>query len=56
LSADLSSFSLWQTSGSELIAPSLFCCQGLPPVGSVAAMIDGQWQARNWKIPYNLNS
>lgn len=56
LSTGLASFSLWQTSGSELIAPSLFCCQGLPSVGSVASMIDGQWQARNWKIPYNLNS
>lgn len=56
LSAGFSSFSLWQTSGSELIAPSLFCCQGLPAVASVAAMIDGQWQARNCKIPYNLNS
>ncbi len=56
LSAGLSSFSLWQTPGSELIASSIFCCQGLPPVGGVAAMIDGQWQARNWKIPYNLNS
>ncbi len=56
LSADQSSFSLWQTSGSELIAPSIFCCRGLPAVDSVTAMIDGQWQARKCKIPYNLNS
>ncbi len=56
LSAGFSSFSLWQTTGSEIIAPSLFCCKGLPPVGSVTAMIDGQWQDRSWKIPFNLNS
>ncbi len=56
LSASLSSFSIWQTSGSQLIAPSCFCCQGLPGIGSIAAMIDGQWQARNCKIPFNLNA
>lgn len=53
LSAELSSFSLWQTSGSELIAPVLFCCQGLPPISGLTSMLDGQWQQRNWKIPYN---
>ena len=52
----LSSFSIWQTQGSDLVAPSLFCCQGLPPVGGIASMMDGQWQSRNWKIPFNLNS
>ena len=56
LSAELSSFSLWQTAGSELIAPVLFCCQGLPSVGGLASMLDGQWQKRNWKIPYNPQS
>lgn len=54
LSSSLSSFSLWQTSGSRLIAPMLFSCQGLPPVGGLASMLDGQWQQRDWKIPYNL--
>jgi len=54
LASGLSSFSLWQTSGSQLISPMLFSCQGLPPVGGVASMLDGQWQQRDWKIPYNL--
>ena len=55
LSRSLSSFSLWQTSGSRLIAASVFCSQGLPPAANLSAMIDGQWQSRNWKIPFNLN-
>jgi type VI secretion system protein ImpM len=54
LSSEGSSFSLWQTEGSELIGPLIFCTQGLPPVSGIAAMLDGQWQKRNWKIPYNL--
>lgn len=54
LSSNLPSFSLWQTQGSELIAPSVFVCQGLPPSAGIAAMLDGQWQQRNWKIPFNL--
>ncbi|MCP4430337.1 MAG: type VI secretion system-associated protein TagF [Gammaproteobacteria bacterium] len=55
LSSSLTSFSLWQTTGSSLIAPSIFCSRGLPPAGNLTAMIDGQWQSRNWKIPFNLN-
>jgi len=54
LTSSLSSYSLWQTSGSQLISPMLFSCQGLPPIGSIASMLDGQWQQRDWKIPYNL--
>ena len=54
LTTGLSSFSLWQTAGSELISPVLFSCQGLPPIGGVASMLDGQWSQRNWKIPYNM--
>ena len=56
LGSGMASFSLWKTAGSELIGPTLFCCQGLPPVSGVAAMLDGQWQLRNWKIPYNLKA
>ena len=52
LATGLNSFSLWQTAGSELVSPVLFSCQGLPPIGSIASMLDGQWQQRNWKIPY----
>lgn len=54
LTTALSSFSLWQTSGSELVSPVMFNCQGLPPIGGIASMLDGQWQQRNWKIPYNI--
>jgi type VI secretion system protein ImpM len=54
LASSLSSYSLWQTSGSQLISPVLFGCQGLPPIGSLASMLDGQWQQRDWKIPYNI--
>ena len=56
LANGLSSFGIWQTQGSELVAPSMFCSQGLPPIGGIASMMDGQWQSRNWKIPFNLNS
>ena len=54
LTTGLNSFSLWQSAGSELVSPVLFSCQGLPPIGSLASMLDGQWQQRNWKIPYNM--
>jgi len=54
LATGLNSFSLWQTAGSELVSPVMFTCQGLPPIGSIASMLDGQWQQRNWKIPYNI--
>ena len=56
LASGLSSFSLWQTSGSQLISPLLFSCQGLPPIGGIASMLDGQWQQRDWKIPYNIQN
>ena len=52
LATGLNSFSLWQTAGSELVSPVMFSCQGLPPIGGIASMLDGQWQQRNWKIPY----
>jgi len=54
LTTGLSSFSFWQTSGSQLISPMLFSCQGLPPIAGIASMLDGQWQQRDWKIPYNV--
>ena len=54
LTSSLASFSIWQTSGSQLISPMLFTCQGLPPISGIASMLDGQWQQRDWKIPYNI--
>ena len=53
-STSISSYSLWSTSGSEMISPVFFSCQGLPPIAGIASMLDGQWQHRNWKIPYNM--
>ena len=55
LSRSLNSYSIWQTSGSSLITPSIFCTQGLPAAANLSAMIDGQWQSRNWKIPFNMS-
>ncbi len=54
LSTSLTSYSLWTTSGSDLVSPVFFSCQGLPPISGIASMLDGQWQQRNWKIPYNM--
>lgn len=56
LSSALTSYSLWMTDGSEYIRPIVLNCKGLPPVGSAASMLDGRWQDRNWKSPYQLNS
>ncbi len=50
-----SSYSTWTTQGSEGVNPCLFTTQGLPPVNGIAAMIDGQWEQRNWLYPYRLN-
>lgn len=51
---ELRSFSLWVTEGSNLVGPVFFSCQGLPPVSGIGSMLDGLWQQRQWKIPYNL--
>ena len=56
LNTQLSSYSVWHTLGSDLISPMMFCTQGLPPIRGIASMLDGQWQSRNWKIPYNLKA
>jgi type VI secretion system protein ImpM len=42
-------YSLWWTQGSELVAPSLLICEGLPPFNGVAAMFDGNWQKWGWE-------
>lgn len=52
----LTSYSLWTSEGSERVSPVFFCCQGLPPVAGIASMLDGLWQQRHWRIPYNLQS
>ncbi len=54
LSVSLSSYSLWTTKGSERVLPCVFTTRGLPPLGGIASMLDGQWAQRNWQQPYNL--
>ncbi|MBL1265364.1 type VI secretion system-associated protein TagF [Candidatus Methylomicrobium oryzae] len=41
-------YSLWWTEGSEQIPSSFLFSEGLPPVESVAAMFDGDWQKWGW--------
>ncbi|NNF16547.1 MAG: type VI secretion system-associated protein TagF [Gammaproteobacteria bacterium] len=41
-------FSLWWTSGSELIAPSLLVSPGLPDVDAYTGMLDGRWRDSGW--------
>ena len=43
-------FSLWWSTGSELVAPSLLVCPGLPDAQSWSAMLDGRWSESNWQI------
>lgn len=49
------SYSVWQTSGSDLIRPCLFSTQGLPGVQKMPAMLNGDWQASDWQQPYLIN-
>jgi type VI secretion system protein ImpM len=40
--------SLWWTSGSELVEPTFLVCDGLPPVESFGAFLDGRWSEWGW--------
>jgi type VI secretion system protein ImpM len=42
------SYTLWWTSGSEHVAPSLLCCQGLPTPQATMALMTGEWSSREW--------
>jgi type VI secretion system protein ImpM len=42
-------YSLWWTSGSERVAPSLLACQGLPAPESFAALLGGGWSGAGWQ-------
>lgn len=46
----LSSYTFWNTVGSELVGTSLLVCEGLPPIGAYAAMLNGHWQQQAWDI------
>jgi len=54
LSLSLASFSVWITPGSERVEPCMSITQGLPKIGGIASMLDGQWSYWNWQQPYNL--
>ncbi len=41
-------YSLWWTSGSPAVQPSLLVTQGLPPVERVVAFFDGKWHKWGW--------
>ncbi|QVL49166.1 MAG: type VI secretion system-associated protein TagF [Thiocapsa sp.] len=42
-------YSLWWSSGSELVAPSFLVCQGLPPTDGFSALLAGGWAGRGWR-------
>ncbi len=52
----LASYSVWSTKGSELVEPCMFVTKGLPPIGGIAAMLDGRWSDWNWRQPYELKA
>lgn len=52
----LSSYSVWSTRGSNLVEPCVFVTKGLPPIGGIAAMLDGRWSDWNWRQPYELKA
>ena len=41
-------FSIWWTSGSAFVEPSVLICQGLPKRDEFAAFMDGRWRDRGW--------
>ena len=50
----LSSYSVWNTLGSDYVEPCLFHARGLPPMRGIAAMLDGQWEQWGWHEPYRI--
>jgi type VI secretion system protein ImpM len=43
-------YSLWWSQGSDLVAPSLLACQGLPPPDGFAALLNGDWSGGDWRL------
>jgi len=41
-------YSVWWTDGSEEVEPSILICQGLPPLNSTSALLDGNWNQWGW--------
>lgn len=48
------SYSVWESEGSTLVEPCLFVTQNLPPVRSIPALLDGQWQNWDWETPFQM--
>ncbi len=44
-------WSLWSTTGSERVRPSMIAAGGLPPIEGFAAFLDGQWERWGWMTP-----
>jgi type VI secretion system protein ImpM len=44
-------YSLWWSRGSEVVAPSVLLCQGLPPTSGFVSMLAGDWSRRGWELP-----
>jgi type VI secretion system protein ImpM len=42
-------YSLWWTSGSERVAPSLLASQGLPAPDGFVGLLAGDWDSRGWQ-------
>jgi len=53
LRKDGSSYSVWHTTGSDLVTPSVLISKGLPPSRGLTALIDGEWEKHNWFMPFN---
>ena len=45
-----SDYSIWWTTGSDLIEPCFIVTDGLPQVSQFVSMLDGQWKKRDWNI------
>ncbi|WP_435237787.1 type VI secretion system-associated protein TagF [Psychromonas sp. PT13] len=43
-------YTLWWTTGSDLVTPCFIVADGLPPVSQFVSMLDGQWEKRDWNI------
>ncbi|MFC1750629.1 type VI secretion system-associated protein TagF [Pseudomonadota bacterium] len=48
-------YSVWWTTGSELIEPSFSVCRGLPAKELYSALLDGSWNAHGWHQPVPAN-
>lgn len=46
-------FSLWWTSGSEQVEPSILICDKLPPAEGFSAMLSANWEHWGWDNRFN---